>query len=77
MTDSAPVYCHYNAVCAFFAAQVLFSFTAMIFCMAMIVDNRDTSVFLPILTSVISVWMPAPVIPKKKPRVPIPAPPTP
>ena len=24
--------CHYNAACAFFAAQVLFTFTTMVFC---------------------------------------------
>ena len=29
-------YCHYNAQCAMFAAQVLFSVMTMAFCMAMI-----------------------------------------
>ena len=57
--------CHYNAHCAFFTAQVLFSFTTMVFVMAMLFNGQDTGVYLPILSSVVSVWMPSPSIPKK------------
>ena len=57
--------CHYNAHCAFFTAQVLFSFTTMVFVMAMLFNGQDTGVYLPILSSVVSVWMPSPSIPKR------------
>ena len=57
--------CHYNAHCAFFAAQVLFSFVTMVFVMAMLFNGQDTGVYLPILSSVVSVWMPSPSIPKR------------
>lgn len=59
-------YCHYNAQCAMFAAQVLFSVMTMAFCMAMISQDRETQVFLPILISIVSVWMPAPAVPNRK-----------
>lgn len=59
------VECHYNAHCAFFAAQVLFSFTTMVFVMVMLLNNKDTGVYLPILSSVVSVWMPSPSVPKR------------
>ena len=59
-------YCHYNAQCAMFAAQVLFSVMTMAFCMVMISQDRETQVFLPILISIVSVWMPAPSVPNRK-----------
>lgn len=73
-----PTSCHYNAACAFFAAQVLFTFTTMVFCMVMIVEGRETGVFLPILSSVVSVWMPTPKVPVRAPKEGPPSrPPTP
>jgi hypothetical protein len=74
MVDS---YCHYNAQCAMFASQVLFSFMTMAFCMAMISQDRETQVFLPILISIVSVWMPAPAVPNRKAGAPQPVTPPP
>ena len=64
----SPSLCHYNAQCAMFTAQVVFSFTAMVFCMVSIVngDDRELQVFLPILSGIVSVWMPTPSVPRKR-----------
>ena len=64
----SPTLCHYNAQCAMFAAQVVFSFTAMVFCMVSIVNggDRELQVFLPILSGIVSVWMPTPSVPRKR-----------
>lgn len=64
-----------------FFAQVLFSFVTMAFCMSMIFissNSETTAVFLPILSSVVSVWMPSPKVPprafnKDKPPSPTPS----
>ena len=72
MVDS---YCHYNAQCAMFAAQVLFSVMTMAFCMVMISQDRETQVFLPILISIVSVWMPSPPVPNRKAGAPMSTPP--
>ena len=65
-------YCHYNAQCAMFAAQVLFSVMTMAFCMVMILQDCETQVFLPILISIVSVWMLAPSVPNRKAGAPPP-----
>ena len=70
-------YCHYNAQCAMFAAQVLFSVMTMAFCMVMISQDRETQVFLPILISIVLVWMPALSVPNRKPPPPTSPPPSP
>ena len=64
----SPSLCHYNAQCAMFTAQVVFSFTAMVFCMVSIVNggDRELQVFLPILSGIVSVWMPTPSVPRKR-----------
>ena len=64
----SPTLCHYNAQCAMFAAQVVFSFTAMVFCMVSIANggDRELQVFLPILSGIVSVWMPTPSVPRKR-----------
>ena len=70
-------YCHYNTQCVMFASQVLFSVMTMSFCMVMISQDRETQVFLPILISIISVWMPAPAVPNHKAGAPQPLTPPP
>lgn len=73
-------FCHYNASCAMFCAQVLFSVLTMVFCMIMIAradSSQTTSIFLPILSGVVSVWMPSPNVPRRgrpKERSPPPSP---
>ena len=64
----SPSLCHYNAQCAMFAAQVVFSFMSMVFCMVSIVNggNRELQVFLPILSGIVSVWMPTPSVPRRR-----------
>ena len=60
--------CHYHAACSMFASQVVFSFSAMGFCMYMLATNQDsqtTSVYLPIMAGIVSVWMPSPNVPRK------------
>ena len=59
--------CHWNAQCWMFCCQAIFSLMAMAFCMAMIATDREIQVFLPMLTSVVSVWMPSPNLPRKEP----------
>ena len=59
--------CHYNYQCAMFTAQVFFSFIVMMFCMAMIFwKDGQLEVFLPLLTSTASVWVPSPQVPRKQ-----------
>ena len=61
--------CHFNAVCAMFAAQVAFTLITMIFSMTMIYEAKDsqtTSIFLPMLTSIVAVWLPSPSVPRKR-----------
>jgi hypothetical protein len=53
--------------CAHWAAQVVFTMTIMLFFMFMIAfRGGQLEVYLPLLTSSASVWMPSPGIPKKK-----------
>ena len=59
-------YCHYNTQCVMFTAQVLFSVMTMAFCMVMISQDCEMQVFLPILISIVSVWMPTPAVPNCK-----------
>lgn len=46
-----------------FYAQLTFSLVTVGFCMGMIINHPDattTSVFMPILTSIVGVWVPSP-----------------
>ena len=63
MVDS---YCHYNTQCAMFTSQVLFSVMTMAFCMVMISQECEMQVFLLILISIVSVWMPSLPVPNHK-----------
>ena len=74
MVDS---YCHYNTQCTMFASQVLFSVMTMSFCMVMISQDHKTQVFLPILISIVSVWMPVLAVPNHKAGAPQPLTPPP
>ena len=69
--------CHFNFQCALFCAQVLFSFIMMIFCMLMVgIGGGQLEVFLPLLTSVASVWMPNPAAPSRRPALKAPGTPS-
>ena len=58
--------CHFNMACWYFFAQVVFSLITVLFCMAMIAfEDAKLEVFLPLLTSTVSVWIPSPTPPKK------------
>ena len=43
-----------------FKVQTGFSFSLLVFCMSMLAAGQDASVYLPILTSLIGYWLPAP-----------------
>lgn len=43
-----------------FSVQCGFSFTVLLFCIAMLAANKDPTYYLPILTSIIGYWLPAP-----------------
>lgn len=43
-----------------FTVQAGFSFSVLIFCVAMLGANKDPTYYLPILTSIIGYWLPAP-----------------
>ena len=59
-------HCHFNMACWMFFAQVVFSLIVILFCMGMIAfDDGKLEVFLPLLTSTASVWVPSPTLPKK------------
>lgn len=58
--------CHFNMACWYFFAQVIFSLITVLFCMCMIAfEDAKLEVFLPLLTSTVSVWIPSPTPPKK------------
>jgi hypothetical protein len=58
--------CHFNVQCWMFFAQVFFSFLVILFCMLMIfVKNEQVEVYLPLMTSTASVWVPTPTIPRR------------
>lgn len=59
--------CHFNVQCWMFFAQVIFSLITVIFCMCMIAfEDGKLEVFLPLLTSTVSVWVPSPSPPKRR-----------
>ena len=59
--------CHFNFQCALFCAQVLFSFTMLLFGMCMIAfKNGQLEVYLPLLSTTAAVWLPNPVPPQFK-----------
>ena len=61
---------NFKMTCAHWIAQVVFTMTIMLFFMFMIAFREGRlEVYLPLLTSSASVWMPSPGIPKKKPLV--------
>jgi hypothetical protein len=68
--------CDFSMTCVHWLAQVVFSLSLMLFFMFMI-GFRDgkLEIFLPLLASIASVWMPSPGIPKITKDVP--PPPTP
>ena len=43
-----------------FSVQCGFSFTVMMFCIGMLARREDPTYYLPILTSIIGYWLPAP-----------------
>lgn len=64
MTDDA---CHFNMQCWMFFAQILVCMTLMVFCMIMIaINDGPLEVYLPLITSTASVWVPSPAPPKRK-----------
>ena len=65
--------CHFNMACAMFFAQIVVSIMVMAFCMCMIaLNDGKLEVFLPLMTSTASVWVPTPSPPSRK--VPTPPP---
>ena len=59
--------CHFNMACAMFFAQIVVSIMVMAFCMCMIAFNEGKlGVFLPLMTSTASVWVPTPTPPSRK-----------
>jgi hypothetical protein len=58
-----------------FAVQVAFSGSVAAFCVAMLCAYPDAdtrAVYLPILCSIMSVWLPSPASPTKQPAVAVP-----
>lgn len=43
-----------------FGVQCGFSFTVLMFCIGMLATNKDPTYYLPVLTSIIGYWLPAP-----------------
>ena len=43
-----------------FAVQAGFSFSTLLFCVIMLATDKDPTYYLPILTSIIGYWLPAP-----------------
>jgi hypothetical protein len=65
MTDDAQ--CHFNMQCWMFFAQILVSMTLIVFCMIMVATKEGPlEVYLPLITSTASVWVPSPSPPKRK-----------
>ena len=59
---------YFTMTCAQWVAQVVFTLAMMFFFMFMIAFREGPlEVYLPLLTSSASLWMPSPGIPKKKP----------
>ena len=59
---------YFTMTCAQWVAQVVFTLAMMFFFMFMIAfRDGPLEVYLPLLTSSASLWMPSPGIPKKKP----------
>ena len=69
--------CNFTMTIAHWGAQVTVTVSMMLFCMFMIAFRGGAlEIFLPLLASIISVWMPSPGIPARKPLLDsIPAPP--
>jgi len=44
-----------------FLSQLIFSLIGVGFSIGMLVDNKDPSIYLPILTSIVGVWTPSPM----------------
>lgn len=58
---------NFTMTCAHWVAQVVFTLTMMFFFMFMIAfRDGPLEVYLPLLTSAASLWMPSPGIPKRK-----------
>ena len=58
---------YFTMTCAQWVAQVVFTLAMMFFCMFMIAFREGPlEVYLPLLTSSASLWMPSPGIPKRK-----------
>jgi hypothetical protein len=59
--------CNFTMTIAHWGAQVAVTVSMMLFCMFMIAFRGGAlEIFLPLLTSIISVWMPSPGIPQKR-----------
>ena len=58
---------NFTMTCAHWAAQVVFTLAMMFFFMFMIAFREGPlEVYLPLLTSAASLWMPSPGVPKRK-----------
>lgn len=58
--------CHFNIQCATWFSQIMVSFFVLAFCACMIAfKNGQLEVYLPLMTSTASVWVPTPKAPKK------------
>ena len=59
--------CHFNMACSMFVAQIAVSVLVITFCMCMIAFREGKlEVFLPLMTSTASVWVPTPTPPSRK-----------
>ena len=50
----------------FFALQVVMSLSIVLFCFVMIAMNGNEGIYLPVVTGIVSVWLPQPSIPSYK-----------
>lgn len=61
--------CHFNMACASYFGQLLVSLIILVFCMSMVAyKDGKLEVYLPMITSTAAVWIPAPAVPKIKPK---------
>ena len=62
--------CNFTMTIAHWGAQVIVTVAMMLFFMFMIAfRDGKLEIFLPLLASIISVWMPSPGIPARKPAL--------
>lgn len=62
---------HYNAKCASFYMAALISLLSLIFSFVKLFNlspNEDRSVYIGLIATIISLWIPSPSLPKNEPR---------